>query len=78
MQIEKSREMYKAVMKQVVTFLEKAHHNLELISSRLNTKQTVPRTKSDHQITMDHSLDEKLSSNHSAIDDYMTYRNYTW
>lgn len=45
--------MYKAVMKQVVTFLEKAQHSLELLSSRRNRKNSTPRSRSDHQIKME-------------------------
>lgn len=48
--------MYKAVMKQVVIFLEKAQHNLEILSHRRNRKNSAtPRSKSDHQIKMENS-----------------------
>ncbi|KAJ8919895.1 hypothetical protein NQ315_006424 [Exocentrus adspersus] len=52
-EIQKSREMYQAVMKQVVTFLEKAHVSLGLLGSRINRKNLVPRSKSEHQIIKD-------------------------
>ncbi|KYB28314.1 uncharacterized protein LOC103312472 [Tribolium castaneum] len=71
-EVEKSREMYKAVMKQVVSFLEKAHRNLELLGHRLNSKQTVPRSKSEHQIVAGQS--DTLNSN----DDYSMFRDFTW
>ncbi|KAJ8968393.1 hypothetical protein NQ317_012230 [Molorchus minor] len=52
-EIQKSREMYRAVMKQVVTFLEKAHHSLELLGSRINRKNSVTRSKSEHHIILE-------------------------
>lgn len=73
-EVEKSREMYKAVMKQVVAFLEKAHRSLELLGSRLNAKQTVPRSKSEHQIIAGDSGLNTLSS----TDDYTMFRDFTW
>nr|CAI5840357.1 unnamed protein product [Callosobruchus analis] len=48
--IQKSREMYRAVMKQVITYLEKAHHSLELLGTRMKRKNSVHRCKSEHQI----------------------------
>jgi hypothetical protein len=74
LQIEKSREMYKAVMKQVVTFLERAHRSLELLGNRLNTKQTVPRSKSEHQIVADENGMDTLNS----TADYAMFRDFTW
>ncbi|KAH1010217.1 hypothetical protein HUJ05_004546 [Dendroctonus ponderosae] len=53
-EVEKSRELYKAVMKQVVTFLEKAHVSLEHLGTRLNRKNSVPRSKSEHYIVSEH------------------------
>lgn len=48
--------MYKAVMKQVVIFLEKAQHSLELLGTRINNKTlSTPRSKSDHNIKMENS-----------------------
>lgn len=45
--------MYRAVMKQIVVFLERAHHSLELLGTRLTTTQkTVTRTRSEHQMTL--------------------------
>ncbi|XP_044255442.1 uncharacterized protein LOC123005659 [Tribolium madens] len=73
-EVEKSREMYKAVMKQVVSFLEKAHRSLELLGSRLNSKQTVPRSKSEHQIVVAQNGSDTLNSN----DDYSMFRDFTW
>ncbi|CAG9840287.1 unnamed protein product [Diabrotica balteata] len=49
-EIQKSREMYRAVMKQVVTYLEKAHHSLELLGSRINRRNSVHRSRSEHQM----------------------------
>lgn len=41
-------------MKQVVIFLEKAQHSLEILGSRMNRKNSMtPRSKSDHQIKME-------------------------
>lgn len=70
LQTEKSREMYKAVMKQVVTFLERAHRSLELLGTRLNSKQTVPRSKSEHQIVTEEEL--------AKTQDYTMFRDFTW
>lgn len=44
--------MYRAVMKQVVVFLERAHRSLEILGTRLNTK-TVPRTRSEHHMSFE-------------------------
>ncbi|CAH1366742.1 unnamed protein product [Tenebrio molitor] len=73
-QLRESREMYKAVMKQVVTFLERAHRSLELLGNRLNTKQTVPRSKSEHQIVADENGMDTLNS----TADYAMFRDFTW
>ncbi|KAF7286395.1 hypothetical protein GWI33_005316 [Rhynchophorus ferrugineus] len=58
-EIEKSREMYKAVMKQVVTFLEKAHVSLENLGNRLNRKHSVPRSRSEHHIVADNTANQR-------------------
>ncbi|RZC42309.1 uncharacterized protein BDFB_006800, partial [Asbolus verrucosus] len=73
-EVEKSREMYKAVMKQVVTFLERAHRSLELLGNRLNTKSTVPRSKSEHQIVAGENNVETLNNR----EDYTMFRDFTW
>ncbi|XP_030754087.1 uncharacterized protein LOC115880900 isoform X2 [Sitophilus oryzae] len=69
-EIDKSREMYKAVMKQVVTFLEKAHISLGTLGSRLNRKNTVPRSKSEHHIV----IDNNTQSQRSLIEEHLN----TW
>ncbi|KAJ8947371.1 hypothetical protein NQ314_008620, partial [Rhamnusium bicolor] len=80
-EIQKSREMYRAVMQQVVTFLEKAHHSLELLGSRINRKHSVPRSKSEHQIAMEnsrgHNDSSTLTPGLSSIDDYMAYKDFS-
>ncbi|KAJ3662702.1 hypothetical protein Zmor_007037 [Zophobas morio] len=73
-EVEKSREMYKAVMKQVVTFLERAHRSLELLGNRLNAKPTVPRSKSEHQIVAGDNGVDTLSN----TDDFTMFRDFTW
>lgn len=41
-------------MKQVVIFLEKAQHSLEILGSRMNRKHSATlRSKSDHNIKME-------------------------
>lgn len=69
--------MYKAVMKQVVTFLEKAHQSLEQMGSRINSK-TVPRSRSDHQIVLENNKCDTFSPSSTTIDDYITFGDYTW
>ncbi|XP_074028262.1 uncharacterized protein [Leptinotarsa decemlineata] len=49
-EVQKSRDMYRAVMKQVVTYLEKTHHSLELLGSRMSRRHSVHRSKSEHQL----------------------------
>ena len=66
--------MYKAVMKQVVTFLERAHRSLELLGNRLNAKPTVPRSKSEHQIVAGDNGVDTLSN----TDDFTMFRDFTW
>ncbi|XP_049819317.1 uncharacterized protein LOC109594591 [Aethina tumida] len=78
-EIEKSREMYRAVMKQVVAFLEKSHHSLELLGNRINTKQSVPRSRSDHHMSLDLSKQEENSSDTlTCADKSMTYSEISW
>ncbi|XP_022912076.1 uncharacterized protein [Onthophagus taurus] len=48
-QTEASREMYRAVMKQVVTFLERAHRSLEILGKK-SVNQPVHRSKSEHHV----------------------------
>ncbi|XP_050312212.1 uncharacterized protein LOC126747536 [Anthonomus grandis grandis] len=67
-EIEKSREMYKAVLKQVVTFLEKAYVSLEHLGARLNTKKSVTRSKSEHYI-FDESDNCSVSSKRSLVEE---------
>ncbi|XP_057664906.1 uncharacterized protein LOC130899138 [Diorhabda carinulata] len=42
---QKNRDMYRAVMKQVVTYLEKVHHSLELLGSRISRRNSIHRSK---------------------------------
>ncbi|KAL1518135.1 hypothetical protein ABEB36_001806 [Hypothenemus hampei] len=42
--------MYRALMKQVVTFLEKAHINLGHLGNRLQANNSVCRSKSEHHL----------------------------
>ncbi|KRT85905.1 hypothetical protein AMK59_2048, partial [Oryctes borbonicus] len=52
-QTEASREMYRAVMKQVVSFLDRAHKSLEILGTKINSQQnSAQRSKSDHHVTM--------------------------
>ncbi|XP_018567690.1 uncharacterized protein LOC108908223 [Anoplophora glabripennis] len=81
-EIQKSREMYQAVMKQVVTFLEKAHHSLELLGNRINRKNSVPRSKSEHQILNENSNGNNDTSTltpglNMCMDDYMAFKDFT-
>ncbi|KAG5887457.1 hypothetical protein JTB14_017313 [Gonioctena quinquepunctata] len=48
-EIKKSREMYRAVMKQVVTFLEKAHQNLGLLGNQMDRRNSFHGSKNEHQ-----------------------------
>ncbi|XP_060520093.1 uncharacterized protein LOC132698179 [Cylas formicarius] len=72
-EIEKSREMYRAVMKQVVTFLEKAHHSLEDLGKRLNRKNSVPRSRSEHHITPDDAISNPPSRKASVDGDASSF-----
>ncbi|XP_065160025.1 uncharacterized protein [Atheta coriaria] len=47
---ESSREMYRAVMRQVVTFLERAHRSLELLGTRIKSNTRLPRPQSEYFI----------------------------
>ncbi|VEN64157.1 unnamed protein product [Callosobruchus maculatus] len=73
--------MYRAVMKQVITYLEKAHHSLELLGTRMKRKNSVHRSKSEHQIvgescrTPDISIMSHGSS--STFDDF-SLKDFTW
>lgn len=49
-QTESSREMYRAVMRQVVTFLERAHRSLELLGTRIKSNTRLPRPQSEYFI----------------------------
>ncbi|KAJ8945923.1 hypothetical protein NQ318_016751 [Aromia moschata] len=80
-EIQKSREMYRAVMKQVVTFLEKAHHSLELLGCRMNRKNSVTRSKSEHQIVLEstrgHNDVSTLSTGlNGCLDDYLSFKDW--
>lgn len=45
--------MYRAVMKQVVSFLERAQKSLEILGTRINSHQgSVQRSKSEHHVAV--------------------------
>lgn len=71
--------MYRAVMLQVVTFLERAHRNLQAFGAK---SKTVQRTHSDHHIGSKlGELSEVEGSKVSPIDetvDYTAFRDFTW
>lgn len=54
-------------MKQIVVFLERAHRSLEIIGSRLNGQQTVPRSRSEHQMNLPST--EEFNENESPLAD---------
>ncbi|GJQ70782.1 hypothetical protein Trydic_g710 [Trypoxylus dichotomus] len=52
-QTEASREMYRAVMKQVVSFLDRAHKSLEILGTKMNNQQnSVHRSKSENLVSI--------------------------
>lgn len=64
--------MYRAVMKQVVSFLERAHKSLEVIGTRMNSHQNyTQRSKSDHYLsaTMDNGTLKSIGENTSQYED---------
>ncbi|CAG9855859.1 unnamed protein product [Phyllotreta striolata] len=65
-EIQKSREMYRAVMKQIVTYLEKAHHSLKLLGSRTNRRNSVQRSKSEHFMELSRISDTSTISNNPS------------
>lgn len=79
LQAEASKEMYRAVMLQVVTFLERAHRNLQSLGTKA---KAVQRTHSDHHLGSKlGELSEVESSRVSPIDetvDYTAFRDFTW
>ncbi|CAH0547237.1 unnamed protein product [Brassicogethes aeneus] len=77
-EIEKSREMHRAVMKQVVAFLEKTHHSLGILVNK--SKQAVPRSKSEHQMTLDSqkTQEEKITESFAFTDKSMSYTDMSW
>lgn len=74
--------MYKAVMKQMITFLEKTHRSLDILSTRLNETRTVSRSRSEHQVSAISStqLDtlEETTVKSTSNADYSTFRDFTW
>lgn len=69
-------------MKQVVTFLEKAHYSLELLGNRINRKNSVPRSKSEHQIVNENGRGHNDNSTltpglNMCMEDYMAFKDYT-
>ncbi|XP_018324726.1 uncharacterized protein LOC108736696 isoform X2 [Agrilus planipennis] len=80
-QTEESRQMYQAVMKQVVAFLERAHRSLEHLGTRLinNGKQNVVRSLSQHEVSASseeqHQPQDALEKSNK---DHTAYRDFTW
>lgn len=68
--------MYRAVMKQVVSFLERAHKSLEILGTRINTQQSsVHRSKSEHQVAL--TIDTlKSTGGPSQYEDTFWYENF--
>lgn len=62
-------------MKQIVMFLERAHRSLEIIGCKLNGQQTVPRSKSDQQMT---SLDPDETNGSDNPLANSTQIDFTW
>lgn len=60
-------------MKQLATFLEKAHVSLEHLGTRMNRKNPVPRSKSEHHIVGD--CDSSSQNQQSLIDEHL---NNSW
>lgn len=78
-----SRKMYRNVMKQVVTFLDRAHKNLQLLGKKMNTSiqpSTVSRSKSEHHVNGYHSREASISSATLPADcaDYESISDYSW
>ncbi|CAH1989087.1 unnamed protein product [Acanthoscelides obtectus] len=73
--------MYKAVMKQVITYLDKTHHSLELLGTRMKRKNSVHRSKSEHQIVAENcqTPDASITSHGSSgnFDDF-SFKDFTW
>lgn len=61
-QVESSRQMYRAVMEEVVRFLERCHHSLDT----LMVEQPIARSKSSHHVHQD--VDSSNLSNCSDND----------
>lgn len=78
-QAENSRQMYRAVMKQVVCFLERAHRSLDT----MNDKQAgagvgVPRSRSEfHVAELDHDARE-IARDPGKEEGYTGFRDFTW
>lgn len=84
---EASREMYRAVMTQVVSFLERAHRSLDLLSEK---QRVVQRTRSEYHVagagtsstpTHNGSINETPEPDcgpQVATDGYTAFRDFTW
>lgn len=76
--------MYKAVMKQMITYLEKTHKSLDTLSTRLNnqtTRTTPTRTRSEYQvstISTSSQLDTLDETTVNSTLDYSTFKDFTW
>lgn len=80
-QVKGNRDMYKALMKEVLIFLEKTHKNLDILSTKLNQNTTVSRSKSEFHMASASCSSSKLAtstmlSNSKA--DYSSFRDFTW
>lgn len=78
--------MYKALMKQMITYLDKTHKSLDTLSTRLNnqhTRMTPTRSRSEYHVST------TISSANSQLDtldettvnstlDYSTFKDFTW
>ncbi|GLV42696.1 uncharacterized protein CBL_03436 [Carabus blaptoides fortunei] len=87
-QAEASREMYRAVMQQVVSFLERAHRSLDLLSEK---QRVVQRTRSEYHVagagtsistpTPRGSINETPEPEcepQGTMDGYTAFRDFTW
>lgn len=61
-QVESSRQMYRAVMEEVVRFLERCHHSLD----NMVVEEPITRSKSSHHVH--HDADSSQMSNGSDND----------
>lgn len=72
-QAENSRQMYRAVMREVVSFLERAHRSLDVLCEKQTTG--VPRSRSEYHVGM---LQPEEREGESKNDNYSSFRDFTW